>query len=41
MTATGFAFARSDERFGGRALAAVGIVVALHITNSPWLAPTG
>ncbi len=33
--------ARRDERFGGRGLAAVGIVLALHITNSPWLAPTG
>lgn len=33
--------ARTDTRFGGRAMAVVGVVVALHITNSPWLSPAG
>lgn len=33
--------ARQDRSFGGRALWVVGVVVALHVTNSPWLSPAG
>lgn len=33
--------ARQDRSFGGRALWVVGVVVALHVTNSRWLSPAG
>ena len=33
--------ARTDSRFGGRAFAAVAVIVGLHVASSPWLAPTG
>ncbi len=32
--------ARKLRTFGGRAWAVVGVVVVLHLVNSPWLAPT-
>jgi hypothetical protein len=31
---------RSNNQFGGRALAACAVVIAFHVINSPWLAPT-
>ena len=30
---------RTDRRFGGRAVAAIVVVVVLHLLNSPWLSP--
>jgi hypothetical protein len=33
--------ARQLKTFGGRAWIVVAIVFALHVVNSPWLAPTG
>jgi membrane-bound metal-dependent hydrolase YbcI (DUF457 family) len=31
--------AKSLKTFGGRGLIAVGVIIVLHITNSPWLSP--
>ena len=31
---------RSDRSFGGRALAAVAVILILHLLNSPWLSAT-
>lgn len=31
---------RRSDRFGGRSLAVVGVIVALHLFNAPWFAPT-
>ena len=31
---------RSDRSFGGRALAAVAVILTLHLLNSPWLSAT-
>ena len=33
--------ARRDQSFGGHAHWVVAIVLALHVTNSPWLSPAG
>jgi membrane-bound metal-dependent hydrolase YbcI (DUF457 family) len=35
-----YARAQQLQSFGGRAATVIGIVVLLHITNSPWLSPT-
>jgi membrane-bound metal-dependent hydrolase YbcI (DUF457 family) len=31
--------ARKDDRFGGRPFVVCAVVLALHLTNSPWLSP--
>lgn len=32
--------ARSSSEFGGRPLAVLGLIIGLHLFNSPWLSPT-